>query len=450
MRRAAGATACDHREPAADSRATAATAPDPREPATHTRRRRCRSSQRGAVTPAIIAATLAMSVISIGGITIGRLAVVRSDAQRAADAAALAGLQVLRERGMPFDAGARAAAESIARGNSPNPIRIEWTVTETETAVDITAIASIDVDTPALIWNTGTTETRARSVARLPQTKFDTAERRLPKLTLVLDYSGSMDLPFSGGGQRAIDVLESSVGALLNAGLEVDYGAVFYSSNVFRTVPIGSAAPNQIMSVMNAYGAGGNTNTAAGLATARNVALAAPDTGRYVLLVSDGEPCCAGNDFANARNAAAELWNAGLTIFTLEIRRSGSGAALDQFMTDVAGTPASRRDRNYHYVATTAADLVNEFRRIVSTIVCKAGPLAPAPADPAALRVYLRQFGVDRTLPVTDDLGRDHDLERYRYEPGDQSVRLTSRACDAVIDGSASIVVRHERPGLTQ
>lgn len=409
-----------------------------------------RNRQRGAVTPAIIAATLAMSVVSIGGITLGRLAVVRSDAQRAADAAALAGLQVLRERGMPFDASARAAAEAIARGNSPNPIRIAWTVTESATAVDITAIASIDVDTPTLVWNTGTTETRARSVARLPQTKFDTAERRLPKLTLVLDYSGSMSLPFSGGTQRAIDVLESSVGALLNAGLEVDYGAVFYSTSVFRTIPITASAPNQIMTVMNSYDAGGTTNTAAGLNSARGIALAAPDTGRYVLLVSDGEPCCAGNDFANARSAATSLWNAGLTIFTLEIRRSGSGAALDQFMTDVAGTPASRRDRNYHYVATTAGALVTEFRRIVSTIVCKAGPLAPAPADPASLRVYLRQGGVERSLPVTDDLGRDRDLERYRYESADQSVRLTSRACDAVIDGAASIVVRHERPGVIQ
>ena len=45
----------------------------------------------------------------------------------------------------------------------------------------------------------------------MSQTRFDEAERRLPKLVLVLDYSGSMRLPFSGGGARAIDVLEDSV-----------------------------------------------------------------------------------------------------------------------------------------------------------------------------------------------------------------------------------------------
>ena len=46
--------------------------------------------------------------------------------------------------------------------------------------------------------------------------------------------------------------------------------------------------------------------------------------------------------FGTARAAAGDVWNAGITIITLEIRRQGSGRALDQFMTDVAGTPASR------------------------------------------------------------------------------------------------------------
>ena len=402
------------------------------------------------LTPAVLVSSLVASAVSLGTITIGRMAVMRTDTQRAADAASLAALQVIRERGMPFDGPARAAAEAIARGNSPAPIRVTWQVTESATAVDITAVASLDVDMPAFVFGQSTTELRARATARLPQTKFDTAERRLPKLTLVLDYSGSMDLPFSGGGGKAIDVLESSVASLLGAGLEIDYGAVFYSSNVFRTVPIGPGAPNAIMSIMNSYTSGGNTNTAAGLSVARNISLAAPDTGRYVLLVSDGEPCCASNAFAAARAAAVDLWNAGITIFTLEIRRQGSSAALDQFMTDVAGTPTSRRDRNYHYVATSASDLVNEFRRIVSTIVCKVGPLAPAPADPATLRVFLRQGGVERLVPATNDLARDQGLERYRYESTDQSVRLTSTACDSVLNGGASIVVRHQTPGLTQ
>lgn len=397
------------------------------------------------MTPAIAAGTLMMAVVSLGGITLGRIEVVKSDVQRAADAGTLAALEVVRQRGLPFDAASRAAAEAIARGNTPGSIALTWDVRESATTVAITAIASTSVDTPVLVWTGGTTEVRARSTASLPQIRFDSVERRLPKLALVLDYSGSMDLPFSGGGSRAIDVLEDSVDGLLGAGLEIDYGAVFYSTNVFETVPIGAGAPNGIVNAMNQYDAGGNTNTAAGLSSARNLLLAAPDTGRYALLVSDGEP----NSFAEARAAADRMWDDGLTIFTLEVRRSGSGAALDQFMTDVAGTPSSRRDRNYHFVATSAADLVSEFRRIVSTIVCKVGPIAPAPSDPSLLRVFLRDGSVERILPVTDDLGRDTALERYLYDPADQSVKLTATACDAVMSG-ANLVVRAAPPTITQ
>ncbi len=411
--------------------------------------RRQRERERGAITPAIAVATLLASVLSIGGITIGQLAVKRGEAQRAADAGTLAALQVIKERGLPFNANKRAAAEAIARGNSGRDIRFAWSVTETADSIDITAVTAIDVDTPLLVFSDSSTEVRARSVAHLSQTRFDSAERRLPKLALVLDYSGSMDLPFSGGSARAIDVLESSVTGLLNAGLEIDYGGVFYSDNVFRSIPIGASAPNQIITTMNGFDAGGATNTAAGLSVARNLLLAAPDTGRYVLLVSDGEPTVGSSPFGQARSAANDIWNAGMTIFTLEIRRSGSSPALDQFMTDVAGTPSSRRDRNYHYVATTAADLVNEFRRIVSTIVCKVGPLSPAPADASELRVFLREAGAERLIDPSADLAADRDLERFRYEPGDASIRLTSRACDAVLAG-ANIVVRAERPTVTQ
>ncbi len=389
---------------------------------------------------------LLVAMVAQGSITIGRMSVIRADAQRAADAGALAALQVIGERGLPFDAPAQAAAEAIAARNSPNGVRLTWRVTETPTSIDITTSAAIDVDTPLLVFATGSSEVRARGVARLPQTRFDEAERRLPKLTLVLDYSGSMTLPFTGGNQRAIDVLEDSVEGLLAAGLDVDYGGVFYSNNVFRTVGIGAGAPNQIVTAMNTYDAGGGTNTAAGLNAARNLLSAAPDTGRYVLLVSDGEP----NDFAAARSAASQVWDAGMTIFTLEVRRSGSGNALAQFMTDVAGTPSSRRDPGFHYVATSASDLVNEFKRIVASIVCKVGPLTPAPADAADLRVYLREGGVERALASSTDLAADRDLERFRYEPGDASVRLTATACEPVTAGVASIVVRHERPGLTE
>lgn len=409
-----------------------------------------RHGERGAITPAMGAAVIMLAVVSLGGIALGRIAAARQDAQQAADATALAAADIVRERGFPFDANDRLAAEAVGRRNSKLPISFNWNVQQQPDAVAFTVTSSIDVAMPALAFTDSSKQVQANATGEIPQRRFDEAERRLPKLTLVLDYSGSMSLPFSGGSGQAIDALESSVRSLLNANLRIEYGAVFYSTNVFRTHGIGPNTPAAINSSMNSYGAGGSTNTAAGINRATNILTAAQNTGRYILLVSDGEPCCGGNAFGAGRQAAVNAWNNDVTIFTLEIRRSGSSSALDRFMTDVAGSPTSRRDRNYHFVATTAAALVTQFQNIVASIVCKAGPLSPAPTDLSSLRVFLSRSATnERAVPATNNLAADRFTEAYQYNPADQTIRLTERACDAVIDNGDEIVVRYDRPTLT-
>jgi uncharacterized protein YegL len=323
-------------------------------------------------------------------------------------------------------------------------------VTETPTSLDVTVRASIEVSVPVLIFTSGRREVSAVASGRLSQTRIDEAERRIPKLVLVLDYSGSMNQRLPGDPLRAIDRLEQSVAALLGAGLMIDYGGVFYSTNVFQAVNISASAPDQIINIMNNYGAGGTTNTGAALNRAGNILSASENTGYHVLLVSDGAPCCNSNSFQVARQAAHNLWNQDITIFSLEIRHAGSSAALAQFMTYVAGTPGNPHDPNYHFVATTAAELVDQFQNIVANIVCKAGPIEPAPADVDSVRVFLSRGGDERSLPLSTNLIADQNIEAFQYEPGDRTVRLTVRACDAVIDAGDEIVVRYDRPGLTQ
>ena len=411
--------------------------------------RRRHHRQRGAISPAMGIGVILMAVLSLGAITLGRLAAVRSDAQQGADSAVLAAAQVIRDRGLPFNATSRMAAENIARRNSQLPVVFTWNVNQTATSVDIDVVTTIDVNVPTLIFSGGSRTVQASASGQVAQSRFDEAERKLPKIVLALDYSGSMSLPFSGGGGAAIDVLEDSVAGLLAADLMVDYGAAFYSSSVFRTVAIGPGAPAQIVNIMNAYGAGGVTNTGAALNRARNILTATDNTGYHILLVSDGEPCCSSNSFSAARQAAVNAWNADITIFTLEIRRSGSSSALDQLMTDVAGTPSSRRDRDYHFVATSAADLITKFEEIVAKIICKIGPITPAPADPSLLRVFLSSGTSERLLPASADLYADRAIEAYQYMPGDAEVNLTVAACDAIIDAGDEIVVRFDRPVLT-
>ena len=69
-----------------------------------------RDRQRGAIAPAMAIAIVLMAILAVGAISIGRLAAVRSDAQQASDSAVLAAAQIIRDRGLPFDASARLAA----------------------------------------------------------------------------------------------------------------------------------------------------------------------------------------------------------------------------------------------------------------------------------------------------------------------------------------------------
>jgi hypothetical protein len=199
---------------------------------------------------------------------------------------------------------------------------------------------------------------------------------------------------------------------------------------------------------MNNYDAGGMTNTSGGISSGRNILSATDNTGYHILLVSDGAPNNGGG-MAGARAAATAAWNADITIFTLEIRRAGSSVAMSDFMTSVSGTPSNRGNPNYHFVATTAADLIDEFRGIVASIVCKVGPLDPVPSNPSTVHVFLSRSGMERVLPPSTNLADDRLIEAFQYFPSDQSIRLTETACDAVIDEGDEIVVRFDSPILT-
>jgi len=408
--------------------------------------------QRGSFTPLVGAVTLVLAAVALGGITVGRLTAVKRDSQRAADGAALAATQLIRDRGMPLDATIRAAAEDVGRGNSNLPVTFAWSVTEDADSVDIEVTAQIQVAGPTLVMGGGTRLVTSRAKASVTQTRFDEADRRLPKLVLVLDYSGSMGAPFVGGGQK-LAVLEDSVSALLARGLMVDYGGVLYSSNVFKTVGVGPSAPGQIQAAMDTYGAGGATNTGAAINAARNILTPLENTGYYVLVVSDGAPCCGGGAVSATRAAATNAWNNDVTMFTLEIRDSPPNPTLAALMTDIAGTPSSRGNSDYHFVAESAADLVDKFEDIIANIVCTVGPLDPVPGDPASLKVYLASGGAERAVvpvPPGEALSDYRGEERYVYDGADQKVRLTETACNAVIDDGDEIVVRFDRPFLTE
>lgn len=409
--------------------------------------------ERGSVTPLVWGVSLVFVAFALGGATIGRQAAVRQDAQRAADAAVLAASYVIKEQGLPFTPAKRTIAESIARKNSGLPATFVWTLSETGTYVDFTVTASLTMG-GALKWMypSGTTTVNARAKGRATQSKFDEATRRLPKFVLVLDYSGSMNqIMDGGGGKKAIDVLEDNVRTLLDLGLDIEYGAVLFETDIRTSVGIGPGAPGLIKARMAANGADGWTCTSCGLNRANNLLSAVEDTGRYVLLVSDGDPNEGGGK-AGARTAAAGLWGIGATIFTLHIDwTGGTNTGLRDFLISVSGTPGGHPDAGYYYRATDAGTLASTFSSIVSSIVCSVGPMAPAPSDPASMRVFLRTpAGIERAIPAVADLAAAAGIEAYRWDGPTATVRLTETACDAVMDASNEVVVRFGSPTLIE
>lgn len=406
-----------------------------------------RRSQHGAITPLLGALFLGLSVLVIAGVTIGMLAMVAGDVQRAADAAALTASKSLRGVGLPFEVAMQERAERLAAANLEQEASFEWDIVQHADEIHIEVTVAVHVDLPALMG--GDREIRRTATAAIRQRRFDQAERRLPKLALVLDYSDSMNAPFFDGGQRKIDLLEASVRGLLDARLMVEYGAILFSGDVLSTIAIDSSSPAEIDSAMTNTRAHATTNTEAALDAARDLITGEENTGYYVLLVSDGEPTCGGLTFIcraerDAKRAAERLWDADVTLFTLEIRDRWPSQALAKFMTDVAGTPSERANPAYHFVAESAEDLARQFQNVVSHIVCTVGPLDIDAESLASLDVLLTAGGDERPIePASSEDALIGAGERYYYSPQDKKVKLSEDACDAVIERGQQIVLRY-------
>ncbi|MBI4508451.1 MAG: VWA domain-containing protein [Deltaproteobacteria bacterium] len=410
--------------------------------------------EQGSISPLVVGGILVLAAMALGGTTVGRVAVTKVEVQRAADAAVLAAAKIIRERGLPFDATAQAAAEAIANRNTSSRMRFNWVVADRPSGVDFQCVASVNLEAPRMIVPAGSLTVSASATGTVPQSRFDETTRRLPKFVLVLDYSGSMTATMPGGGGKdAITVLEDNVRGLLDLNLRINYGAVLYSSGIKAAVPVDRVAPARIRDAMNRNGADGMTCTSCGLNRARELLLAAgEDTGRYVLLVSDGAPNNGGGE-SGARSAARSINNINGTIVTLHIDWSGGrNRSLRNFMISVSGKPGATGNADFYYNATSSATLREAFRRIVSIIACPIGPLRPAPTSSSALRVYLKDAtGRETRMEQVAQLDETNARQLvYRYDSADATVRISEAACDAVIDQRHQVVVRHGQVGLQE
>jgi hypothetical protein len=404
------------------------------------------SRQRGATTPIAAASVLLLAVIGAGGATIGRIAVARSDAQRAADAAALALGDAIREQGI---ATSPAAALGVGQRNVRTAVGLSPAVNETTTSAQALVEAHSNLLAPRFVFASGTVDVAARARAMVPEVQLQNVAMPHAKVVLVLDFSGSM-VEVLAGGQSKIDELKSSVAEFLREPLRIDWAGVLFSTDVLGFQPFAPDAASQLQQLINNHSADGSTATERGLAKARDL-LAAPDVrsdpNKFVLLVSDGAP----NDVGSARGAAGPLWDLGATIITLHIDSDGDAAA-SQFMLSVSGKSPGN-DHDWYFRIDTAAALEAQLQTILARIGCPLDPLPPV-ENPPLVSAFLRPApGASERKLVnagTGDLALFRDREAFRYDPATRRVTLSLPACEAIANRHEQLVIRYNRARLIE
>ncbi|MCA9559529.1 MAG: VWA domain-containing protein, partial [Myxococcales bacterium] len=298
----------------------------------------------------------------------------------------------------------------------------------------------------------------SRSVVDLPQSNLRDVERKLPRLVLVLDYSGSMkycfnnSLPPCPGGQLVrIDALREAVDALLDVE-NIEFGGVLFSDGIVDFEPdIDSDGPHRdaIADMVFDNNPDGYTHYDAGLRKAEDILRFDDGPGKgYVLLVSDGAPT-GGHE---GLNDARRLWARGYTILTLSIVLDGQTARPQ--LIDVSGEPGNPGDRNLALVASNGAQVAAIFRNIAGELLCRLGPINPEPqAGERVFAFLVDRFGTETPLQRYDGIAgvRDHEDEKgFTHLPDENKVMLTLSACDEVLDRGAHVVVRLQGQALVQ
>lgn len=441
-----------------------------------------RARERGAMMVIMAGVLLLFAVLALGALTVLRIIVARQEVQRVADAACLAATTIVKHDGLPFDQKKQDAAAAMAFRNHPGlDFVVNWTQSESDTSVDVQCQASIDVNTPLMVWKSGHMQLTAVASATVGQVTETQATRLYPKLMLVLDYSGSMVAPLGGNSSqpKSIDKLRQSINALLATPASFKYGLVIFASDVLDSLPPALGSNDAIKKKVNTspHGCpnGGDclTNSAAALQKARDILKASSDTdeAKYVLFVSDGYPTLPTGDETKDENAAFAkaqgLWADDVAILTLHIinvNDHDQQLRLMKFMQRISGFPENPSDPGKYFNADSDASFSQFFGDLGDSIGCPLPPLNPPPADPSKLHVFVKVGGAEipvgnaalaKPTPaqsrgdITDKHLPFYDGNWFLYWNANHTIYLSKPVCNMVIDDEDPIVIRSGSPRLT-
>ncbi len=370
--------------------------------------------------------------------------------QTAADSVAMSAALVLQNNGL--DTAQKLDTHGPAlRGNTRmNPqtsLVFQQDLDNGYTNISVALNTKVD---PAMgaIQYVGPLPIQARAVARVREHHLDDVTEIIPRMVLVLDFSGSMSTRDGGGGLNRLQVLRDAVFMMMNMGLNIEYGMVQYSSDVSGTVGISPASENAIKQAMISLGAGGSTNTGAGLIRGGQLYAGTEDEGRHILLVTDGYPCCDSNSDIMAINAGLNLrQNSDISIYVLDIfAHTGFHSS-----RRIAGPKNSNHpDPSYYFQARNSAELMHRLRSVITSMICSAGPLDPAPqTESVPLVIPPRASATHRVFAfIRSPSGQEWPAEAV-YEPSTRMLKLTDAdSCDRILDQNHILVVRYDMPTL--
>jgi hypothetical protein len=408
------------------------------------RARRAGHGERGSVTVSFAFMLPVLCAFAVAALVLSREVLERRELQSAADSLALAGAHSLEQVGTPIQ---RLGGDALPPRNAR--LKVNWTIAverrplEQRALVHITAASVFDSQQKLL--TPGLLGLHAQAWAQVNENVFGD---KWPALIFAIDSSQSMNQPILGSsGTSAYAVLTQLIQSYASNTLPVRNGVILFNRTVVAQAPPPAGNMNNLQAINQAFTQAGtprDLTDAKGAIDRARQHLTGMQGGRNVVFVSDGEPTAGpcGPDqavchFQEAVQASNLLRNLvvegdgihdGVSVFTVEVRRSNYWTQVTDFLRAISGKPMSAgNDATMSFPAQSMIG-IQQFITGLTRSICMFGPLDPKLGAPDLVN------------------SRDKVASPLRGRPGNADLNGTRRRIFAFLREHAPSEIEHALP----